>query len=172
MVLRCVWLVRIVKLCIHCIVTSPTSRNCGKHQTQHFPFFPLIAVILSKPDVHLQNEWHTVVLCSFSVLQRTLIPPTPHTDAFLIYSLMFIATAQLNDCVFVSYHRRKRIMRLLGPKGAAALPETFHKRVLMNANGWQASSCDCLCVCYISMFGADRLIANALQSLPSAFKTP
>lgn len=48
--------------------------------------------ISSKPDVHFQNECQTVALCSLTAFQTAPL-------TFQIYSLMFIATAQVNDCL-------------------------------------------------------------------------
>lgn len=55
---------------------------------------------------------------------------------------MFIATAQLNDYVFVSYNCQNYIMRLLRTKVLMCYLKLY-EAVLIHADGWQASSCDC-----------------------------
>lgn len=112
--------------------------NCGKGQ-QHLTLI-FLTDLLSKPDVHFQNECRTVVLCSLSAFP----------DTFLIYGSMFIATAQLNDYVFVSYYCQNYITRLLRTKLLMCYLNLY-KAGLIHSNGWQASSCDCK-VCAISVF--------------------
>lgn len=94
----------------------------------------------------------------------------PHTDAFLIYSLMFIATAQLNNYVFVSYNSQNYITRLLRTKVPMCYLKLY-KAVLIHANRWQASSCHCK-VFATSVFW-DWLIGwICAVALPSTSKIP
>lgn len=65
------------------------------------------------------------------------------TERPLIYSFMLIATAQLNDCVFVSSNCQQLHNEISKQRRCWFVPETLQSVFLISANGWQASSCEC-----------------------------